>query len=650
MNQPHVSAKILLVDDLKPNLLALEGLLRSEGLEIIEAQSGAMALELMIEHEFALALIDVQMPLMNGFELAELMRGVSKTKSIPIIFVTATSDDRSHLFRGYESGAVDFLLKPLDGYAVKSKVAIFVELYLQKKKLGAAEAKFRGLLEMAPDAIVIVNARNEIEYINRKAEILFGYDRGEIIGQLIEYLMPMRFRRLYGTLSKDYPSGLCGLRKDGSEFAMDVSLSPLETEQGPLVSAAIRDVSMRRSADQAQELLLIELRNTQAELERALKVRDEFLATLSHELRTPLTAILSWAQLLVRGGLDAMRTRRAVEIIERSAKAQGQLIDDLLDVVRIQSGKLGIEKQFVNPKIIVGAAIDSIREVAEFKSIRITTQIDPKIENIFADPSRLQQILWNLISNAIKFSSPNGKIWVTLDSLGDSPESRIQLCVRDQGRGIKPEFIPVIFERFTQADCTQTRAYGGLGLGLAIVRTLVELHGWTIKVQSAGEGEGASFTILMPECPVDSLSLSLNAQSDDHAKPISPDLLAGVRLLVVDDDENSREVFTYMLQLFGAEVRTADSVLQALAILKQFKPNVLVSDIAMANESGYDLMRKVRALSSPLSDIPALALTAFAGEDQVRQMRQAGFQAHLAKPVEVNRLIIAVAQLAKRPQ
>ncbi|MGK5084367.1 CheR family methyltransferase [Bdellovibrionota bacterium FG-1] len=402
------------------------------------------------------------------------------------------------------------------------------------------------------------------------------------------------------------------------------------------VLLAIEDVTDQRNSENQRAQLLV---NEQ----KANQAKDEFLATLSHELRTPLTAILSWSQLLRTGKLDAEKIRRGNEIVEQSARAQAQLIDDLLDISRIQAGKLNLIIQKIDPSKIISSAIDSTRSLAANKSIQIETEIDPSVKTIFADPNRLQQILWNLATNSIKFSSQGGRIWIKLDRITSPVGERIQFQVRDNGKGIKQEFMPALFERFTQVDSTTTRAYGGLGLGLAIVRKLVEMHGGTVEVESAGEGKGATFTVCLPVEPTAKFNTA-EAEAEAEAGVT----LRGLRILVVDDDANAREVFSVMLQTFGAEVKIAESARQALALFEEYKPDVLVSDIAMPIEDGYSLIGKIRALKSKLAKTPALALTAYAGREDIQRAHLAGFQSHVSKPVDANKLALAIARVAAR--
>ncbi|MBI3558155.1 MAG: PAS domain S-box protein, partial [Deltaproteobacteria bacterium] len=520
-----------------------------------------------------------------------------------------------------------------------------------ERALKNSEEKYRSLIANAHDGIVIVGENGKIEFANRQAETMFGYTPGEFLNQPVELLVPDRHRKSYQSfrnryfeqaVAKEMGPGidLYGKRKDGTEIAVDVSLSPTKTNGVLCVTAIVRDISERKEVERGRaELLLKE--------QRASAVKDEFLATLSHELRTPLTTILSWSQMIRTGKLDAEKTRHGVEIIEQSAKAQGQLIDDLLDISRIQAGKLNLSIQKIDPGKIISAALDSTRNLAAAKSIQIETDIASSVGQIYADPSRLQQIIWNLVTNSIKFSANKGRVWVEVQRVSAGGEDCVVIEIRDNGKGIKAEFVPVIFERFTQVDSSSTRTYGGLGLGLAIVKKLVEMHGGKVEVESPGEGKGATFTVTLPAKPVVKPEASAS-KAETEAQAMADATLEGLRILLVDDEANAREVFSFMLQSFGGEVKTAASAAEALERFNEFKPDVVVSDIAMPLEDGYSLVSKIRALKSKRRNTPALALTAYAAREDVQRAYKAGFQAHVAKPVEANKLALAIAKIVGR--
>ncbi|HYE66373.1 MAG TPA: ATP-binding protein, partial [Pyrinomonadaceae bacterium] len=387
------------------------------------------------------------------------------------------------------------------------------------------------------------------------------------------------------------------------------------------------------------------------EAQRANRIKDDFLATLSHELRTPMTAVLGWTQLLISGQLDEATTLRAIETIHRNARAQSQIIEDILDVSRIITGKLRLNVRPVKLASVIEAAIDSVRPAAEAKSIQLKSVLGPEMDLISGDPDRLQQVIWNLLSNAVKFTPGGGLVEVQLSRV----DACAQVRVKDTGVGIKQEFLPYVFDRFRQADSSTTRLHGGLGLGLAIVRHLVELHGGTVQAESEGVGRGVTFTINLPlsvhkegtNTAGEAKTASPVAESD-HVVDASPNL-EGVRVLLVDDEPDQLDFLATALKQYGAEVHAVASAAEALSLFEQARPDVLVSDIGMPGEDGYWLIRKVRALESGRENrIPAVALTAYArAEDRMRALL-AGFQLHVPKPVEPVELAAVVANLAGR--
>jgi PAS domain S-box-containing protein len=390
-------------------------------------------------------------------------------------------------------------------------------------------------------------------------------------------------------------------------------------------------------------------RRTAEELREANRLKDEFLATVSHELRTPLTAILGWAHLLRAGQLGDKSTTSALETIERNARAQAQLIDDLLDVSRIITGKLRLDVRQVDPASFIELAIEALRPAAEAKDVRIQKVMDTGVVSVAGDPARLQQVVWNLLSNAIKFTPKGGKVQVRLERIN----SHIEIAVSDTGAGIKPEFLPHVFERFRQADQKTTRQHGGLGLGLAIVRHLVELHGGTVEADSAGEGRGATFVVKLPIVPLyqkDNPAERVHPAARDTLPTYNcPERLDGLKVLVVDDEADTRELLRVGIGQCGAKVATAGSVREALEAIAEERPDLLISDIGMPGEDGYELIRKVRGLpAAGGGKIPAIALTAYARtEDRLRALR-AGYQWHIAKPVELAELVAVMASLLQR--
>ncbi len=383
--------------------------------------------------------------------------------------------------------------------------------------------------------------------------------------------------------------------------------------------------------------------------EDANRLKDEFLATLSHELRTPLNAILGWSQMLQTHNLGAEETERALATIERSARAQNQLIDDILDVSRIITGKLRLDVRAVDLSNIIAAAVEAARPAAEAKNIRLQTLLDPQAGPISGDPDRLQQVVWNLLSNSVKFTPKGGRVQARLERVN----SHVEIVVADTGKGIEAEFLPYVFDRFRQSDGSMTRRHGGLGLGLAIVRQIVELHGGNVSVESDGENQGATFTVQLPLLPVRREAASdirrVHPAAEGGALPDCPPELDRLNVLLVDDEADSRELLKLVLDLCGAEVTTANSAAEAFAAFAGRKFDILISDIGMPGEDGFSLIGRIRDLPNEEGGaVPAIALTAYArSEDRVQALRS-GFQMHVAKPVEPIELIVAVANLAGR--
>ncbi|HXT64627.1 MAG TPA: response regulator [Pyrinomonadaceae bacterium] len=409
------------------------------------------------------------------------------------------------------------------------------------------------------------------------------------------------------------------------------------------------EMLVRKQAEEERARLLVREQSAREEAEAANRNKDEFLATLSHELRTPLTAILGWSHLMRSKKLNEEEVARALQTIERNARSQSQLIDDLLDVSRIITGKLSIDRGRVNLAKVIDAALDATRPLAEAKQIQFINSTTEKESFVLGDPTRLQQIFWNLFSNAVKFTPQGGQVNIA----AQTAHSRISVSVADTGVGIKPEFLPFIFDRFRQADGSTTREHGGLGLGLAIVRHLVELHGGTVQVESDGIDCGTTFTVTIPallnETIVESAQVESVRPQPAAASFLGAHLLDGVKVLVVDDEPDSRELLMTILTNCGSDVRCSDSASNAMKAFAEWNPDLLVSDIGMPNEDGYSFIRRVRNLaSSRAREIPAVALTAYASDEDCSQALSAGFQLHLAKPIEPESFVSSLASVLGR--
>ena len=409
------------------------------------------------------------------------------------------------------------------------------------------------------------------------------------------------------------------------------------------------EITERKQAEEARAEMLLREQAARADAEQANRTKDEFLATLSHELRTPLSAILGWSHLVRTGKLDEPQLSRAFETIERNARSQSQLIDDLLDVSRIITGKLQIEPRPVNLCAIVDDVLEGVRPAIEAKNIQIETGLEAAGSFVAGDANRLQQVFWNLLSNAIKFTPESGYVRVKVSQVG----TEVLVSVSDSGIGIASEFLPHIFDRFRQADGSTTRVHGGLGLGLSIVKHLVQLHAGQVTVESGGQNQGATFIVSLPlasNVPADEIENGSAAKPEGEGLPASfSHLLEGVRILVVDDEEDSRDLVSAILTRCGGKVKSCKSAAEALKTFRAWKPDILVSDIGMPIEDGYTLIQKLRKQRLKLArEIPAIALTAYATDDDRARVLSAGFQVHIAKPIEPETLVKSIADAAGR--
>ncbi len=851
---------ILLVDDRPDKLMALEAVLADLGQNLVKVTSGKDALKSVLRQDFAVILLDVNMPGMDGFETAALIRQRKKSEKTPIIFFTALSDTETHVTRGYSLGAVDYIRVPVEPDILRAKVAAFVDLYKKTEQVKRqaelmrqlqerahrtqlaeatdrleAETKRNRFFTLAIDMLAIGGFDGYFKQLNPSWEKTLGFTDEELKSHpLIEFVhledrasteeqlhklqtgasiayFENRYRTKAGgwrwlgwtaapfaeeglvyifardlterkvaeeerlhlireqsaraaaeaaerraafladagislSSSLDYHTTLARLVRLAVPFMADWCMLDVRDEDGSVrrVEVAHADASKEElarrlmaftpdpegddpqarvmrsrepflapecneqmlagvaaeaSARQALrtgavcsmmviplvargrplgaltfigtdssrayrrlDLELAEELGRRAALaadnawlyrssqearraaERANRAKDEFLATLSHELRTPLTPILGWTVMLRSATLDQAGMLRGLEVIERNVRAQTQLIEDLLDVSRIVTGKLRVEVRPIELVPVVEAGLDAARPSAEAKEIHLEVQFEPIPSKVLGDPDRLQQVVWNLASNAVKFTPKGGRVEVRLSRV----DSQVELSVKDNGKGISAEFLPYVFDRFRQADSTSTRKYGGLGLGLAIVRHLVELHGGTVHAESAGPDRGATFRVRLPlmEGRAEPAAAARHGAEGGNASSVRLD---GVKVMVVDDELDMREFLSVSLRQFGADVTALASAGEAVAALEREKPDVLVSDIAMPGEDGYALIKKVRALGPERGgQVPAAALTGFAAGDDTTRVLSAGYQVHLPKPVEPSRLAQVVGTLAGR--
>ena len=823
-------AKILLVDDQPKNLLALSAMLEPLGHEVVQASSGKEALRYMLRDEFALVLLDVQMPVLDGYEVAELIRARERSRAVPIIFLTAIHRDQRLVARAYTVGAVDYILKPIDPEILRSKVAVFIELYQkgqiisrQAEELKRAterefadfrrlsEHRYTMLAESMPQIVWTTDRQGKLSYGNGRwfecaglpesdelswqsivhpnehadfarafalavaderaweAEFRLGnvaerqfrwhlvrmlperdadgnvsawvgtctdIDARKRAEQALQMLASLtrrlgeltdRSHGLDGVLAATLPvlgdSALLYLRLDetvtkraSASLSPELNLDDPRFDLGPStvcfdgepeVFANVSEVLAQSGPSRAGEHVwflhelgvssyicwplfirervfgslvflnrdperhyldsdvqlakdvagrmataldnvgLYELAQTErAKLQEANRAKDMFLATVSHELRTPLNAIVGWGQMLRSGGLSHETEQRAVDTIERNGRALAQLVADLLDVSRVVSGNLHVDEGNVDLRAIVEAALDAARPVAASNGVELEVELPDQPLNTVGDATRLQQVVGNILGNALKFTPKGGH--VTLSLLIEGKSARLEIA--DDGPGIAPEFLPVMFERFKQADSGAHRAQRGLGLGLAIVKHLVELHGGTVTAHSEGVGKGSRFVVTLPlgvPAAIGSNAELIQASLPEAAPapPAERGALSGIYALLVEDDPDGCDLMQMMLRRFGAEVTAVSTAAAALESVRERRPDVLVSDIGLPDGDGFQLLKRVRESNQ---DLPAVAVTAYASRQDVAKALAAGFQAHVAKPVEPAQLSAAVAHASGR--
>ena len=698
---PGVAAEdkvnILVVDDSPDKLLAMSALLSELHQNVVTATSGREALRHLLRQEFAVVLLDVNMPGMDGFETASLMRQRKSSEHTPIIFVTAYGDE-THASRGYSLGAVDYVLAPVEPEVLRTKVGVFVELFRKtaqiRQQAASLENKARQLQRLTEASLAINSALSPDRMIQVVADLardILGAHQAVAVAageqkwsevktavSLSARYAPegerpvLRDREALVSLLSWLRRAVRLPRKDAE--AVSAWLQFFESDRpaevgwlaAPLTGRDGRNMGLLHLLDKVEgdfspedegiltqlaQMSSIAIENTlNAEAREANRIKDEFLTTLSHELRTPLTAILGWARVLRTGPAEPPRTARGLEVIERNVLAQTKLIDDLLDVSRIITGKLRLAVRATNLAPVIEAALESMRPAAEAKEIQLRFErgLEEGEDELIGDPDRLQQVVWNLISNAIKFTPPRGRVEVQLSRQGPEFEIRVE----DSGKGIPREFLPSVFDRFQQADSTTTRTHGGLGIGLAIVRHLVELHGGSVSAASEGEDRGATFRVWLPAVALGVTALEkervLPAESAPPAGLRNADL-TGLRVLLVEDERDGRELLTETIRAAGAETLAAESASEALEAFATFRPDILVSDVAMPTEDGYSLVRRVRRLPPEQGGrIPAIAVSAYAREEDRIRSLAAGFQQHLAKPLDPAELVGAIDRLVRR--
>ncbi|MEH2118396.1 hybrid sensor histidine kinase/response regulator [Nostoc sp.] len=647
--------RFLLLEDSPLDAELAQAILTEGGIycELIRVETGADFLTALETEGFDLILADYALPSFDGISALKIAR--NHTPEVPFIFVSAALGEELAI-EALKNGATDYVLKQRLGRLVPSVQRALREAKERQERqqaeklLQKSEAKYRRIVDTSYEGIWMIDSQSRTEFVNQRFCEMLGYAAEEMLGRSMfdfiaqaDGIAEETLKWLKGEGS-DLKEGQLRC-KDGSYIWTLISAKTIFSEENEFLGAIamLTDISDRKRTESERDRLFQLEQTARAEAEAANRIKDEFLAVLSHELRSPLNPILGWAKLLQSRKFDDTALQKALETIERNAKLQAQLIEDLLDVSRILQGKLNLKMIPVNLPSTIEAAMETVRLAAEAKTIQIEMMLDRK-GKVLGDSARLQQVFWNLLSNAVKFTPIGGHVNVQLECI----DAQAQITVSDTGKGIHPDFLVHVFDYFRQGDSTTTRKFGGLGLGLAIARHLVEMHGGTISAESLGEEQGAIFTIKLPLLK-DSAIIEDDPNADSLTATFASSPLMGLQVLVVDDNTDSRNFFSFVLEQFGAIVTAVGSADQALQALTQSKPDILLSDIGMPEMNGYMLMQQVRDLEAEVGgkQIPAIALTAYAGEINQQQALRAGFQQHIVKPVAPEELLMAISNLVR---
>ncbi|MEL6461851.1 MAG: response regulator [Cyanobacteria bacterium J06621_15] len=598
-----------------------------------------------------LILSDYLLPQFDGISALKIVK--ETCPDIPFILVSGVLGEERAI-EALKDGATDYVLKQrLERLLPSVQRALREsqerqELKRTEESLRQTDDMLRAVVDASPVGIITLGLDYQVLTWNKTAEQIYGWKAFEVIHQPLP-IIPEKYQSAFrGCVERVLQNQtlknleFCHQKKDGSEVDINVSLAPIHDCEGDSCCFIMTtvDITLSKQVEAERRVLLERERKARKDAEKASRIKDEFLAIVSHELRTPLNAILGWTKLINSGRVQQDRINQALEVIDRNASLQAQLIEDLLDISRIIRGKLNLELKPVNLKNVIRETVETLGLAAEAKSINVNIDFDENVTSIVGDSNRLSQIIWNLLSNAIKFTPTGGSIEISLEEINSS----IQIQVRDTGIGIGSEFLISIFEYFRQVDGSTTRSKGGLGLGLAITRHLVEAHGGTITAESCGEGQGATFTVIFP------VKKSSHTGSEKFLEPEQSDnQLCGIKALVVDDEPDARELLAFILEEQGAEIELAACAKEALSKLKTFVPDILISDIGMPEEDGISLLNKIRQLPyNQGGNVTAIALTAFAAEEDRKKSLDAGFQMHLTKPVDTDELIETVINLTNK--
>ncbi len=652
--------RILHVDDDEANRYVHTRMLQRAGFNVTEAITGTQALQLTAELQPDLIVLDVKLPDIHGFEVCRKIKADPNTSSIPVLHLSASFIQMEDKAEALEGGADGYLTQPVESRELIATVNALLRMRQAEETATSAATQWQTTFDAISDGVCLLDFQGKIVRCNQAMASILGKLAEEIIGCSCSEL----WQNAGNEATREFLCDRLYQSKSPQSKEIQINQRWFEVKADPIFSKngdftgtvqIFTDVTERKLAEARRTELLLREQAAREQAEANSRMKDEFLAIVSHELRSPLNAMLGWARLMRTRVLEDSVRDRAIETIERNALLQVQMIEDLLDISRIIRGTIRLTARPIELRVPIESAIETVLLAAQAKTIQIVTNFAPTVGMVSADSDRTQQVIWNLLSNAIKFTPPGGLIEVRL-SLCDRPISPVaQIQIIDTGCGISAEFLPHVFDRFRQADASMTRSYGGLGLGLAIARQLVELHGGTLQAQSPGVGQGATFTIELPligavvstEKPI---ARALQKINPSYSPLENLPQLEGLQVLVVDDEDDNREIISLALQEYKVKVINADSAIAAMDIVTQGNLDAIVSDIGMPDENGYELIAKIRAweVRQGLKLIPAIALTAYARDEDRQRALSNGFQMHLSKPIEPQNLALAISQLTGR--
>lgn len=642
---------ILNVDDKAANRYLKSRTLRSAGFQVIEAGTGRAALEAALQQRPDAVLLDLKLPDISGFEVCRILKNDPKTRHIPVVHISATFVGEETKANSAQAGADIYLAEPVAPHELTSTVQTVLRLRATERTLAESEARLRLATEGAGIATWDLPVRPGPATWSAHFYAMLGLDpqvRASIDTWLERVARDEREAVAASLMAALQGTGSFALEHwierggDGEARCLAVFGTMQHDDAGQpkhLIGVAM-DITERKRAEAEREEALQRARIAQQAAEDAARMKDEFLAILSHELRTPMAAVLGWLHLARSGELPPEEQAKALAIVERNAQLQVQLVNDLLDVSRIITGKLELERDVVAIDRLLRGAVESARVLAGERGVRLALRLGAGPWTARGSANRLEQVFGNLLANAVKFSREGGTVAVS----AEREDGHAVITVTDEGEGIDPALLPHIFENFRQADSSTRRRHGGLGLGLAIVRSLVELHGGHVVADSEGPGKGSRFTVALPLLAAEQ---GLEAGEEEAVRPLATDALRGVRVLVVEDEADHRELVRHILAAAGATVRAAGGAEAALRLVAGWRPELMVLDIAMPDMDGYELLARLRRVL--LAAPPAIALTGFAAASDAARALQAGFQAHHAKPFQPQQLLRTAARLARKP-